>query len=49
MVTSIGYARCGLGSNRELLGTVYINHMTGDDPPERVRALYGGNYGRYAN
>jgi hypothetical protein len=30
----------------ELLGTVYINHMMGDDRPERVRASYGENYGR---
>jgi FAD/FMN-containing dehydrogenase len=25
-------------------GTTYINHMAGDDRPERVRASYGGNY-----
>jgi FAD/FMN-containing dehydrogenase len=30
----------------ELLGTVYINHMMGDDRPERVRASYGENYAR---
>jgi FAD/FMN-containing dehydrogenase len=30
----------------ELLGTVYINHMMGDDRPERVRASYGDNYAR---
>ena len=30
----------------ELLGTVYINHMMGDDRPERVRASYGDNYTR---
>ena len=30
----------------ELLGTVYINHMMGDDRPERVRASYGANYAR---
>lgn len=30
----------------ELLGTVYINHMMGDDRPERVRASYGENYTR---
>ena len=29
-----------------LLGTVYINHMMGDDRPERVRASYGENYAR---
>jgi predicted ATPase/FAD/FMN-containing dehydrogenase/DNA-binding NarL/FixJ family response regulator len=27
-------------------GTTYINHMAGDDRPERVRASYGGNYER---
>jgi FAD/FMN-containing dehydrogenase len=30
----------------ELLGSVYINHMMGDDRPERVRASYGNNYTR---
>ncbi len=30
----------------QLLGTVYINHMMGDDRPERVRASYGENYAR---
>jgi FAD/FMN-containing dehydrogenase len=30
----------------ELLGTVYINHMMGDDSPQRVRASYGDNYAR---
>jgi FAD/FMN-containing dehydrogenase len=30
----------------ELLGTVYVNHMMGDDRPERVRASYGENYAR---
>ena len=30
----------------ELLGTVYINHMMGDDRPERVRASYGENFAR---
>jgi len=30
----------------ELLGSVYINHMMGDDRPERVRASYGDNYAR---
>jgi FAD/FMN-containing dehydrogenase len=30
----------------QLLGTVYINHMMGDDRPERVRASYGDNYAR---
>ena len=29
-----------------LLGTVYINHMMGDDRPEKVRASYGENYAR---
>ena len=29
-----------------LLGSVYINHMMGDDRPERVRASYGDNYTR---
>jgi FAD/FMN-containing dehydrogenase len=30
----------------DLTGTVYINHMMGDDRPERVRASYGENYAR---
>lgn len=30
----------------ELLGSVYVNHMMGDDRPERVRASYGENYAR---
>src|SRR6185312_8193234 len=30
----------------ELLGSVYVNHMMGDDRPERVRASYGNNYNR---
>ena len=30
----------------EVLGTVYVNHMMGDDRPERVRASYGENYAR---
>jgi FAD/FMN-containing dehydrogenase len=27
-------------------GTAYINHLAGDDRPERIRASYGGNYER---
>jgi hypothetical protein len=27
-------------------GTAYVNHIAGDDRPERVRASYGGNYAR---
>jgi FAD/FMN-containing dehydrogenase len=27
-------------------GTAYINHITGDDRPEKVRASYGPNYER---
>jgi hypothetical protein len=27
-------------------GVAYINHIAGDDRPERIRASYGGNYAR---
>ena len=27
-------------------GTAYINHIAGDDRPEKVRASYGPNYER---
>jgi FAD/FMN-containing dehydrogenase len=27
-------------------GSAYVNHLAGDDRPERVRASYGGNYER---
>ena len=28
------------------MGSAYINHIAGDDKPEKVRASYGGNYDR---
>jgi len=30
----------------ELEGTVYLNHLSADDLPEKLRASYGGNYTR---
>jgi len=30
----------------ELEGTVYLNHLSADDLPEKLRASYGGNYPR---
>ena len=29
-----------------LLGTAYVNHLSSDDRPEKVRASFGENYGR---
>ncbi len=29
-----------------LLGTAYVNHLSADDRPEKVRASFGENYGR---
>ena len=29
-----------------MLGTAYVNHLSSDDRPEKVRASFGGNYGR---
>ena len=30
----------------DLSGATYLNHLAGDDRPEKVRASYGSNYDR---